>query len=67
MPGTEIPRPVGYRPRWPDLVILGAIVALGATGVVALFGEAIRGWFAEESAPAAAGGPGVIPGPERPP
>jgi hypothetical protein len=46
--------PVGARPRWPDVVIAAAIVALVAVGVAALFGDAIRGWFTDDEPPPAA-------------
>jgi hypothetical protein len=42
---TMPPREVGARPRWPDLVIVLAIVALTVVGVAALFGSSIRAWF----------------------
>jgi hypothetical protein len=57
-------REVGVRPRWPDLLIVLAIVALAVVGVVTLFGPAIRGWFApttEASQKTARPAPGVAP------
>jgi hypothetical protein len=33
------------RRRWPDVVIVLGIVALAATGVVALWGETLRAWW----------------------
>jgi hypothetical protein len=49
------------RRRWPDAVIVLAIVAIAATGVYALWGDALRAWWRPgdgapvEQAPPAAG------------
>ena len=43
-------RPVGTRPRWPDLVLVVAIVALAGLGGAVLFGPAVAGWLSPEPA-----------------
>lgn len=44
-------RPVGHRPRWPEVVIALALVALAVVGIGAIFGPTLRGWFDGEPAP----------------
>ena len=58
--------PAMERPRWHDWVIALAIAAIAVTGVVALWGQTLRGWIEGEPA-SSPGGPEPLPGARQTP